>query len=217
MNIDNNSLIRVRDPNRTWIISDTHFGHDKIRDYAQRPFEDMHSMDEYMVDRWNENVRNNLDIVYHLGDFCFGKAKDAARYFERLNGKICILTLLWHHDNSWMHNMTEVRSKSGDKVTFLQPTVVLVMPSGFYQVNGHPRSMFLSHYPNYIWHHKHYLSWHVYGHSHDAKQVIPGSPLAMNVNVEATHMNYGPISIADIGKRLSRIEQNLGLKPAGIR
>lgn len=220
MIVDERTMLKVIDVNKTWVISDTHWGHSKIISYANRPFPGVEAMDSFMIDRWNENVKSNLHTVYHLGDFCFGRLSAAKKYFQKLNGKICILTMTWHHDSSWMYGLSEfdeIYSATGDPVTFLQPSVVLIMPSGFHQVNGYRRSMHLSHYPHYVWHHKHYLSWHVYGHCHDVRQSIPGSPLAMNVNVEAAHMNYGPISITDIGNRLSRIEANLGLKPVGAK
>jgi calcineurin-like phosphoesterase family protein len=57
-----------------FFISDTHFGHEatctrfKRTDGSPlRPFENAQEMDEEMIRRWNEVVREN-DKVYHLGD-----------------------------------------------------------------------------------------------------------------------------------------------------
>ena len=41
-------------------------------------------MHEVMIDRWNSVVRPN-DIIYHLGDFAFGRHN--IKIAERLNGK----------------------------------------------------------------------------------------------------------------------------------
>lgn len=70
----------------TWFIGDTHFGHKNILQYEKdaRPFGSMEEMHEIMIERWNIVV-NNSDIVYHLGDFCFGKSNIAIA--ERLKGK----------------------------------------------------------------------------------------------------------------------------------
>ena len=57
----------------TWLVSDTHFGHEKICLFKRedgsplRPFSHADEMDEFMVKAWNERVKPS-DKVYHLGD-----------------------------------------------------------------------------------------------------------------------------------------------------
>jgi len=70
----------------TWFISDTHFGHKNILEYEKeaRPFSCLEEMHEVMIDRWN-SVVNRKDIIYHLGDFAFGRRN--IQIAERLNGK----------------------------------------------------------------------------------------------------------------------------------
>ena len=51
-------------------------------------------MHEVMIERWNSVVSNN-DIVYHLGDFCFGKHNISIA--AKLNGKKRLI--LGNHDN----------------------------------------------------------------------------------------------------------------------
>jgi calcineurin-like phosphoesterase family protein len=112
----------------TWFISDTHFFHKNILEYesAARPFKTLDEMHEVMIERWNNVVRQN-DIVYHLGDFSFGKhglaiadllngkkrlimgnhdtckTSDYLNYFEKLYGIIfwnrCILSHVPVHAN----------------------------------------------------------------------------------------------------------------------
>jgi calcineurin-like phosphoesterase family protein len=74
----------------TFIISDTHFGHEntctkfKREDGSPlRPFASAEEMDEYMVKVWNERVRPN-DKVYHLGDVVIGRRH--LQTLSRLNG-----------------------------------------------------------------------------------------------------------------------------------
>jgi calcineurin-like phosphoesterase family protein len=57
----------------TWIISDTHFGHNNIIRFCNRPV----YHDELMVVNWFQTVRPE-DTVLHLGDVGFGT--DAARF-----------------------------------------------------------------------------------------------------------------------------------------
>jgi calcineurin-like phosphoesterase family protein len=48
-----------------WIISDTHFGHNNIINYCDRPFSNVKEMNEAIIDNWNSVVKQN-DLVYHL-------------------------------------------------------------------------------------------------------------------------------------------------------
>lgn len=70
-----------------YFISDSHFGHKGILSFPStkpfRPFDSIEEHDEELVKRWNETV-SPKDIVWHMGDFCFGKRNiDIA---GRLNG-----------------------------------------------------------------------------------------------------------------------------------
>ena len=56
-------------------------------------------MNEDLIKRWNAVVKPN-DIVWHLGDFCFGKKENVQSIFPRLNGKIRIV--LGNHDHHKM-------------------------------------------------------------------------------------------------------------------
>ena len=60
----------------TFFISDSHFGHRGIITFSAtapfRPFATIEEHDAELVRRWN-SVVGKKDIVYHLGDFCFGK------------------------------------------------------------------------------------------------------------------------------------------------
>lgn len=66
-----------------FVVSDTHFGHENIIGYCQRPFASVEEMDEAMVSRWNAVVRPQ-DHVYHLGDVAMKKPNLAI--VKRLNG-----------------------------------------------------------------------------------------------------------------------------------
>ena len=42
--------------NKIWVTSDTHFGHAKVIEYCDRPFNDIHEMDRELIKRWNINI-----------------------------------------------------------------------------------------------------------------------------------------------------------------
>lgn len=74
----------------TFLISDTHFGHEKTCTVFKRedgsplrPFSSAEEMDEAMVSRWNDRVRPN-DKVYHLGDVVINRK--FLHILGRLNG-----------------------------------------------------------------------------------------------------------------------------------
>ena len=77
-------------------ISDTHFGHNNVIKYCNRPFKSVEEMDERMIKNWNETVSNN-DTVIHLGDFGLGKKEYISSIVQRLNGKKILI--LGNHDN----------------------------------------------------------------------------------------------------------------------
>lgn len=80
---------------RTWVIADTHFGHANICKFTNydgtklRPWDDVHEMDEALIQNWNEVVRPE-DRVYLLGDVTF-TAANMKKYIPRLMGRICLI------------------------------------------------------------------------------------------------------------------------------
>lgn len=54
------------DPATTWIVSDTHFGHDNIRDYCHRPLDH----DQVMIAEWRAAVPADHTVL-HLGDLVY--------------------------------------------------------------------------------------------------------------------------------------------------
>jgi len=79
-----------------WVISDTHFNHDKIIEYYNRPFTSVQKMNSCMVERWNSVVRDG-DYVYHLGDVYMGDREEADRILSKLNGSKRLV--LGNHDD----------------------------------------------------------------------------------------------------------------------
>lgn len=79
----------------TWFISDTHFAHRNILEYEKdsRPFNSIEEMNEALICNWNKTV-NATDIVYHVGDFAFGRKN--IEFAKFLNGKKRLI--LGNHD-----------------------------------------------------------------------------------------------------------------------
>lgn len=75
---------------KTFLVSDTHFGHAGVCRFTRddgsplRPWDDPTEMNIDMIERWN-SVVNHDDKVYHLGDFCLNPK--AMWVSHKLNGR----------------------------------------------------------------------------------------------------------------------------------
>lgn len=75
-----------------WFISDTHFNHEAILTFKDddgnliRNFDNVMEMNETMIERWNEVVKDG-DKVYHLGDVFLGDKVLFRENWSRLKGR----------------------------------------------------------------------------------------------------------------------------------
>lgn len=156
--------------NEIWVISDTHFGHTNILEYANRPFQNVDDMNEYMVERWNSVVKEG-DKVYHLGDVYF---KDASM-LSQLNGKKRLI--LGNHDDGRDKKLLAVFQKI---LSYrMMPQFGLI----FSHIPIHEKSLLRSGQE----------CVNVHGHIHEKPQI---SPRHRNVCVE--ELDYTPINIEDL-------------------
>jgi calcineurin-like phosphoesterase family protein len=82
-----------------YFTSDTHFFHENILKYCDRPFDDTSHMNEDIIERWNAVVSPD-DTVWHLGDFAFKtgqKREEVQKILARLNGDIILIK--GNHEN----------------------------------------------------------------------------------------------------------------------
>ena len=70
---------------RIFITSDTHFGHQNIIKYCNRPYKSVKEMNDDMIKKWNNTVSKN-DKVFHLGDIGFGEPHELYEIIHQLNG-----------------------------------------------------------------------------------------------------------------------------------
>lgn len=90
----------IFEPDKVWFSSDTHFWHENILRFCNRPFGSVVEMNEELIRRWNDTVPED-GIVFHLGDFSFGGAKEWNDVLSRLNGEIYLI--LGNHDMKQIH------------------------------------------------------------------------------------------------------------------
>lgn len=187
-----------------FFISDTHFWHDNIIKYCNRPFKDGNEMTFIMRDRWNAVVKPS-DHIYHLGDVTMLRGSSAGdeatrliEFIHTLNGHKRLI--LGNHD----HFPANVYARAGFEK--IKSSDVRKMPDGkgtilFTHIPIHPLSMG-RHAAN------------VHGHTHNVPNYAkvarpkyeklwegkewpePGFSPYINISVE--HTNYTPISLEEI-------------------
>jgi len=82
----------------TYFTSDQHFGHFNIIRLSRRPFETVEEMNEVMLVKWNDKVRDE-DTIYILGDLFF-RAATVEPILASLKGHKHLI--VGNHDGSWM-------------------------------------------------------------------------------------------------------------------
>lgn len=162
----------------TFLVADTHFGHEKLcssftRDNGEfiRPFNNAEEMNEEMVKRWNDTVRPN-DLVYHLGDVTINHK--FLSILGRLNGRKRLI--MGNHDNAKVGTYMEYFQRLYCSYAFegFLATHIPVHESQLYRF-GH----------------------NVHGHLHEKSL---GDPRYLCVSVE--HTDYRPIALYEVRKRL---------------
>lgn len=130
-----------------WFTADTHFGHDKVIQYCNRPFASVEEMNERLIENWNSNVARG-DLVYHVGDFAFCKTvEEVEAVSKRLNGSIHLI-----YGN---HDWKPVQRAGG-----------FIWKGDYKRIAVGKQKIVLFHYSLRVWHGSHRGTWHLYGHSH---------------------------------------------------
>ena len=141
-------LQRVFEPDNVWFTSDTHFFHEHILRYCNRPFRDVTEMNDVLVKNWNETVPED-GVVFHLGDFAFGDSYEWNDILSRLNGRIYLI--LGNHDMKHI--------KQGFMKRFAYVTQQMTI-----RVGG--QSIILNHNPFLAYGGAYRNVWQLFGHVH---------------------------------------------------
>ena len=71
---------------KIFVIVYSHFSHETMIKYCDRPFKNVHEVNKVIIKNWNEVVEKD-DIAYCLGNSDFWIKKKLQEIFFRLNGK----------------------------------------------------------------------------------------------------------------------------------
>lgn len=97
-----------------WLTTDTHFGHECMHDYCDRPV----GFEKTILSRLNTTIKPD-DVLYHLGDFCIGRdARWHRDFMKNCAGKKILIrgnhdkkTVTWYYDAGWDVVCDELRLK----------------------------------------------------------------------------------------------------------
>lgn len=159
----------------TWIISDTHFFHENIGRYCNRP----ENWQELIIKNWNDLISPG-ETVLHLGDFSFGKRSNFDLLIEQLHGEIILIR--GNHDR-----LSRVRYESRDVTIVNEPIYV--------ELNEKVKIVF-SHWPvvplddGVI---------NIHGHIHNSPPPPEGSVLGPNhINMSVEVRDFRPWKLKEI-------------------
>jgi len=175
-----------------FFTADQHYGHRNIIKYCNRPFESIEEMDETLIENHNEVVKDDGDIVYHVGDFALAPPYRVLYIIDRLNGKNIFIK--GSHDR-WMR-----KAEMG-----VFPYIVeLKLEGGIHIV--------LCHYAMRVWPRSHYNSWQIFGHSHGGLE-----PVGKQWDVGVDNNNFYPVSLDQIVEIMAGRPDNFNLIRKGVK
>jgi len=165
-----------------------HLGHDNIRKYCNRPFDNVWKMDEVIIKNHNAVVKPQ-DIFYHLGDFAWNNKGKAIEYLRQLNGKKFFLA--GNHDKVLFKRDTDfnivIRSEVVPYVEWIKDYHELTIQDK--TAPRKKRMIVMSHYAPRVWNKSHYQSYSLWGHSHGS--LLDGTnALSIDVGIDATAKRY---------------------------
>ncbi|MDO5580149.1 MAG: metallophosphoesterase [Planctomycetia bacterium] len=172
---------------KKFFIADTHFNHENIISYCDRPFANAEEMNETLIRNWN-SVVSRQDMVYFLGDFaCHSKKESIIEVVAKLKGRK--LLIMGNHDRRYKASWW-------------------LKKSGFEEVSRFPilveETLILSHEPIFMSESMPYVN--VFGHVHNNDLYKDISRHGFCVSVE--RINYTPIELSEIKNRLANFRGN---------
>jgi calcineurin-like phosphoesterase family protein len=168
-----------------YFTSDQHYHHVRIIDYSKRPFKDVEAMNEGLIDNYNSVVKDG-DLVYHLGDFGFGRGNEVENVLRRLKGQKYLI--FGNHDK-------DLRSKKELLDRYF------IWARDYAEIEVEKQKIILCHYSFRVWRGSHRGAWNLYGHSHGS---LYDDPNMLSLDVGVDPQNYFPISFEQVKALMSK-------------
>ena len=178
-------------PEEVWFTSDTHFGHENIIRFCNRPFRNAEEMNAELIRRWRETVPVD-GIVFHLGDFAHGNARLWNDILSALPGRKYLIL-----DN---HDMKALRQGYMGRFEHVAQQMTI-------RVGG--QAIVLNHNPFLCYGGSYRDVWQLFGHVHSGPASHTGLdhprlrmlfPLQYDVGVD--NNDFRPISFSEVKTKI---------------
>jgi calcineurin-like phosphoesterase family protein len=184
------------DGSKIFFTSDSHWNHENILKFCDRPFKDVEEMNYKLIENWNNKVPHD-GLVFHLGDFAWGGGYEGWKKIrEQLNGDIILIE--GNHDRK---NLTTTAREELFKLVTWQMLI---------EIEG--RKILLNHFPFLcyagVYREPKKLVYQCYGHVHsgpdkkgqDIPRLVHTYPMQYDVGVD--NNNYEPISWEELNNKI---------------
>ena len=181
---------------KLFFTSDTHFFHENIIKYCNRPFDNAEEMNKELVKRWNEIVPKD-GIVFHLGDVSLtASPKNLDSLLHKLNGTKYLV--IGNHEKDAL-GKDYIRSYWAG----IYDIIEIYVPDE--EITYKEQHIVMCHYPMITWNASHRGSWQLFGHVHGGlsnKGIMQHSPAQLDVGVDTN--NYTPYSYQEIKEKITK-------------
>jgi calcineurin-like phosphoesterase family protein len=154
-----------------FFTADQHFNHAEIIKHCKRPFSDVKTMNETIINNWN-NLVSSEDTVYILGDFAWNNYK---YFIDALVGKKILIT------------------GSHDRINRATLACFNEVYKGIFVTSIEKTRFFLTHCPMLTWEASNYGSVNLHGHSHGK---IPEIQNIRRMDVGVDVWEFKPVSLS---------------------
>jgi calcineurin-like phosphoesterase family protein len=148
-------LNSCKDKTEFAFVSDSHFYHQNIIQFQNRPFNGTREMNEFIISQWN-TVCGHETIVYFLGDFLLGGEggdRLVGSIISRLNFKH-LHFIKGNHDNAFCRWYKETDPRN------------ITLYNSYLETKIGKQMITLCHYPVLSWNKKSKGAWMLCGHCH---------------------------------------------------
>lgn len=175
---------------KVFFTADTHFGHEWIVGFNNRPYSSIKDMDQGLIDNWNEVVpRDGLTFV--LGDIGFTSEERIVEIFNQLQGHKILIR--GNHDKNYKEQTLQAIFSEIHELLYIRVTDERAEKFNY---------MVLCHYPMLDWVSSFRGAWQLFGHVHtreiEAFNTFKSNQFAHQYDVGVDNNNYHPVSFYQV-------------------
>ncbi|MFR2031567.1 MAG: hypothetical protein ACLS3M_09395 [Collinsella sp.] len=179
-----------------WFTSDTHFGHENVLKFTDRPWETIWQMNDAIVDSINGRVAVD-DELYILGDFSFKMTAQDAYPFA--SGSPAGAS------TSSRETTTRTGPSRRSRTFTVEPPICVLKIDG--------QKIVLSHYPMADWQGMNHGSWHLHGHIHSsggAYNEFNRKQGLLRYDVGCDANGHSPVSLDELREWFAGVDEPCG-------